>query len=82
LLSESCANGRIDPGERVTVSFALQNLSSFNTTSLVATLKATGGVTAPGAPQTYGVLVPNGPAVSRNFDFTPVGDCGGVVVTT
>src|SRR5262249_1628412 len=37
----------------------------------------TGGVTAPGGPQTYGVLTPGGPAVSRSFTFTPVGDCAG-----
>ena len=82
LVSESCTNGGIDPGERVTLSFALQNLSSFSTTNLVATLKATGGVTAPGASQTYGALSPNGPAVSRSFSFTPVGDCNGTFVAT
>jgi uncharacterized repeat protein (TIGR01451 family) len=82
LVSESCTNGGIDPGERVTVSFALQNLGPSATTNLVATLQATGGVTAPGAPQTYGALAPNGPAISRNFSFTPVGDCGGTFVAS
>ena len=76
LIAESCANGGIDPAERVTMSFALQNNGTSNTTNLVATLKVSGGVTAPGAPQTYGVLVAGGAAVSRSFAFTPIGSCG------
>src|SRR5207244_6437750 len=82
LVSESCANGAIDPAERVTVSFALQNMGSSNTTNLVATLTASGGVTSPGGPQTYGVLTAGGAAVSRSFAFTPVGTCGGTFTAT
>ena len=78
LVSESCTNGAIDPAETVTVSFALQNTGSSNTTNLVATLKATGGVTLPGGAQTYGVVTAGGAAVSRPFTFTPVGSCGGM----
>src|SRR5207249_6922761 len=39
LVSESCtpANGAIDPGETVTVSFCVQNTGSSNTTNLVGT---------------------------------------------
>src|SRR5882724_2827069 len=77
LSSETCPNGAIDPAERVTVSFALQNNSSSNTTNLVATLQASGGVTLPSGPQTYGALIAGGPAVSRSFGLTPVGACGG-----
>src|SRR5438445_665003 len=40
------------------------------TTNLTATLLATNGITAPGGPQNYGVLVTNGPSVSRQFQFT------------
>jgi uncharacterized repeat protein (TIGR01451 family) len=78
LVSESCTNGAIDPAETVTVSFALQNTGSSNTTNLVATLKAAGGVTLPGGAQTYGVVTAGGAAVSRPFTFTPVGSCGGM----
>src|SRR5262249_47054047 len=55
---------------------------SSNTTNLVATLKPTGGVTAPGAAQNYGVLVAGGAAVSRPFTFTPIGACGGTFTAT
>jgi len=82
LTVESCSNGAVDPAERVTMSLALQNTGTSNTANLVATLKVSGGVTAPGAPQTYGVLVAGGAAVSRSFAFTPVGNCGGPFTVT
>src|SRR6185369_15679750 len=65
LATEHCANTAIDPAEPVTVNFSLKNNSASNTTNLVATLKATGGVTLPGSPQNYGVLVAGGAPVSR-----------------
>ena len=79
LVSQSCspANSAVDPGEAVTMNFALQNLGGANTTNLVATLLATGGVASPGGPQTYGVLTPAGAIVSRPFTFTAQGLCGG-----
>ena len=42
LVAENCppTNGVIDPGETVTVNFALQNIGTVNTTNLVATLLA------------------------------------------
>jgi hypothetical protein len=81
LVSESCspANTAVDPGETVTMNFFLQNLGGANTTNLVATLLATGGVVSPSGPQTYGVLTPMGPLVSRPFTFTAQGVCGGVI---
>ncbi|HEY6167374.1 MAG TPA: PKD domain-containing protein, partial [Verrucomicrobiae bacterium] len=82
LTNESCANGAIDPGEMVTVNFSLRNLGLANTTNLVATLKTSGGVTAPGAPQNYGALTAGGAAVARPFTFIPVGDCGGMFTAT
>jgi len=84
ITAESCtpANNAIDPAETVTVSFALQNVGTGPTTNLVGTLLATGGVTAPSAPQNYGVVVDGGPAVSRSFTFTATGTCGGGLVAS
>lgn len=71
IVSESCGigNNNPDPGETLTVSLPLSNTGTVNTTNLVATLQATGGVTAASS-QTYGVLVAGGAAVTRNFTFT------------
>ena len=62
ITAESCSlpNNAIDPGETVTLNFDLTNIGTANTTNLVATMQATGGVTAPSGPQNYGVLVVNG----------------------
>jgi subtilisin-like proprotein convertase family protein len=46
----------------------------------MATLVPSGGVNAPSAPQTYGVLDTSGTAVARPFSFTASGTAGGVVV--
>jgi subtilisin-like proprotein convertase family protein len=82
--SESCGtgNGAIDPGESVTVNLPVLNVGTKNSTNLVGTLLAAGGVTSPGAPQTYGVVVAGGPAVSRPFTFTAAGSCGGTLTAT
>ena len=77
LVAEGCPNGAIDPAETVTVNFGLQNIGSANTTNLVATLLATGGLLSPSGPQTYGVLSTNGTAAARPFTFTASGTCGG-----
>ncbi len=71
LVAESCGggNGVLDPGETATVSFCLLNSGVSNTTNAVGTLQASGGVTNPGAPQTYGVIVAGGAAVCQNFTF-------------
>jgi len=86
LVAESCtpANGVLDPGETVTVSLCVQNVGTANTTALMGTLQATGGVTniQPPNPQLYGVVVAGGPAVCRNFTFTAAGTCGGTVTAT
>ena len=84
LLSESCGagNGAIDPFEAVTVAFALQNVGSANTTNVIGTLLATGGITAPGAPQSYGALLVAGAPVTNAFTFTASGVCGGSVTAT
>jgi len=84
IVSESCvpANGALDPAETVTVSFCVQNVGTIDTTNLVGTLAATGGVTNPSGPQNYGVVVAGGPPVCRNFTFTANGTCGGQVTAT
>jgi uncharacterized repeat protein (TIGR01451 family) len=84
LAAETCTptNGVIDPGETVTVNFALQNAGTAGTTNLVATLLATGGVTSPSAPRTYGVLAPGGAADIQRFTFTANGACGGTITAT
>jgi subtilisin-like proprotein convertase family protein len=82
--SESCApgNSAVDPGETVTLDFSLFDVGTANTTSLVATLQPTGGVTLPSGPQNYGVLVASGPAVARPFTFTAVATCGTPITAT
>jgi len=81
LAAENCsvANSAIDPGEVVTVNFALKNIGSGNTTNLVATLLTTNGVTLPSAAQNYGALTAGGGAVTLPFTFTASGSCGGVI---
>jgi hypothetical protein len=84
LISESCAptNGVIDAGETVAVNFELQNVGGVDTTNLVATLLAGGGVVPVSGPQTYGALVGGGGSVTRPFSFTASGDCGSVLTAT
>jgi subtilisin-like proprotein convertase family protein len=86
ITAESCApaNMAIDPGETVTVSLPLSNVGTADTSNLVATLQATGGVNSPSGPQTYGMLTQNGPAVSKSFTFTadPSLICGSNITLT
>ena len=79
LLSDPNGNGALDPGERVTVRFALRNAGSVPVENLVATLLATNGVAAPSGPQSYGALTPGGASVSRDFTFTAQGTNGTIV---
>lgn len=84
LTAENCSapNNAIDPNETVTVNFALKNTGGTNTSSLVATLLATGGVTSPSGPQNYGALTAGGGAVAQPFTFTASGTCGGSLTAT
>jgi hypothetical protein len=84
LVAEGCfpTNNAIDPGETVMVSFALKNVGNGNTTNLVVTLLQTNGVAAPSGPQTYGVLLVNGNAVTQAFSLTATGACGGSISAT
>jgi hypothetical protein len=75
-------DGLIEPGEPVTLSIALQNIGSANTSQqLVATLQASGGVTLPSAAQNYGRLTAGGPAVEREFSFTAAAQQLGSTIT-
>jgi uncharacterized repeat protein (TIGR01451 family) len=90
LLAESGpVNGVIDPGETVTLLFAMRNKLGTNTANLVATLLATNGVTNPKAGSSttpavnsYGVLVTHGPSASRPFTFTANGTNGQTINAT
>ncbi len=81
IVTEACPNGAIDPAETVTVSYAIQNIGGAPTTNLFATLQATGGVTSPSGPESYGAIAP-GATVSRNFTFTASGNCGSTITLT
>jgi subtilisin-like proprotein convertase family protein len=84
ITAENCApaNNAIDPSETVTVNFGLLNVGDADTMNLVATLQATGGVTSPSGPQNYGVIVANGPPVTRSFTFTGGRTCGQTIIAT
>jgi hypothetical protein len=81
LAAEGCppGNGVIDPGEIVTVNFALTNMSAVATTNLTATLLATNGVISPTSAQNYGTLVRGGAGGTRAFSFMATGQCGGTI---
>jgi uncharacterized repeat protein (TIGR01451 family) len=74
--SVSNSSGVIFSNETVTILFGLRDIAGSNTTDLVATLLTTNGVTNVSAPQTYGVLITNGPTVARPFTFKAVGTNG------
>jgi len=56
LIAEGCVptNNAIDPGETVTVLFALKNTGLGDTVNLVVTLLETNGVVSPTGPQSFG----------------------------
>jgi hypothetical protein len=85
ITAESCAvDNRLDPGENITVSFAIQNSGTANSGAITATLQATGGVTNPSAPQNYGTLNVGAGPTSRSFSFKvdPNQVCGNPVTLT
>jgi hypothetical protein len=77
LVTETCPNGVVDPGETVVVALGLKNIGLANTTNLVATLQPTNDILSPSGPATYGVLNPGDPESTRMFTFTAGGTCGG-----
>ncbi|MFO1487033.1 MAG: Calx-beta domain-containing protein [Verrucomicrobiota bacterium] len=83
LLTESGpVNGVIDPGESVSLLFALRNGGGTNTSNLKATLLATNGVTSPSGTQNYGTLAVGGASASRQYSFIASGSNGQAVVAT
>ena len=85
LIAETCGvvgNGAIDPDETVTIDFVLRNAGSADTTNVVATLLATGGVTNPDGPYAYGALYAGGAPVTNSFTFAATGECGGTLTAT
>lgn len=78
LEAEDCIpnNGVIDPGETVTVRLALRNAGTLPSAAVVGRLLARPGITPINAAQSYGVLQPDSPAVSRTFAFKTEGECG------
>ena len=81
-------NGAIEKDEEVTVSLALTNSGSADTTDLWATLEPSGGVTLITNSVSitnrleYGVVAHGGAAVSRDFTFVASGDDEGLVTAT
>jgi hypothetical protein len=86
IVSESCgvANGGPDPGEILTVALPISNTGSANTSNLVATLQATGGVIDPGTAQNYGAVGAGSGSVVKNFTFKvdPSLTCGNSITLT
>ena len=83
--SESCAmDNAVEPSETVTLNISLRNTGAKNTTNLIATLLATGGIINPSAAQNYGALTVNGASVARPFTFTasPNLRCGDTITLT
>jgi uncharacterized repeat protein (TIGR01451 family) len=75
--SQAPPNGALDQGEEVTLALGLRNVGELPTENLVVQLLERGGVSSPGAAQTYGVLEPGGGTIWRQFTFTvnrPAGD--------
>ncbi len=80
---ENCvpANGAVDPAETVTVNFSLKNVGGAATTNLVATLQNSGGVARLTTSQNFGAVAPAA-TVTRPFQFTASGPCGGTITAT
>lgn len=83
LVAEGCGpgNGVIDPGEDVTVNFAITNIGPGATQNLVVTLLPTGGVTFPSGPQSY-PPIGSGETVGANFSFSNNASCGDTITLT
>lgn len=77
------ANGVPDPGESLSMRFAMRNVGSGLTTNMVATLLPGGGVTPTTGPQSYGLMNPaSAIPTARDFGLTVNGACGATVTAT
>jgi N-acetylneuraminic acid mutarotase len=81
IVSDSIANGRLDPGESVTTSLCLKNGKDTASGTITGTLFATGGVVAPTGAQSYG-SIPASSTACRNFTFAVGSSCGGSLTAT
>jgi hypothetical protein len=72
LVAESCepGNGRIDPGETVTIQFCVRNIGGADTADLVGDLEESGGVGDAPFPAAFGVVVAGGPDVCVDVTLT------------
>ena len=84
VVAENCAvtNGAINPGETVTVNFALQNTGNSTLSNVTATLQANSSVILPSGAQSYGTLLSDGGTATNSFTFTGEGICGGNLIAT
>jgi hypothetical protein len=81
IASESIPNGFFDSGERVSLSICLTHEAMATTGVLTGTLLASGGISAPSAPQSFGELT-LGANVCRTFTFVVDAACGGSVTAS
>ncbi len=81
LVAESVPNGRLDPGEMVTVSLCLSNTGTVASGVITGTLHATGGVQSPSGAQPYGTVAAGGNAC-RTFSLIVGTPCGGTMTAT
>ncbi len=81
----SCSNlppTNVNPGQTASVFLCVNNTGDLGANNVVGTLQATGGVTNPSGPQSYGSLPTGGAATCRLFTFTPSVACGSNVTAT
>jgi uncharacterized delta-60 repeat protein/uncharacterized repeat protein (TIGR01451 family) len=76
------STGVLYSNETVTILLGLRDVAGGNTSDLVATMQATNGITNVSGPVSYGVLIDNGPTVSRPFTFTVIGSNGQNIIAT
>lgn len=67
----------VNPGDLVTISIALQGVSTVNTVDLTATMLPSAQVQPMSGTQDYGVVTGQGPPVSRAFEFIANNAVGG-----
>lgn len=81
IANEGCspANASADPEEQVIIDFGLRNVGTRETTDLVATLEASGGITPLTTSMSYGVIHNTGEPVTRGFALVAHGECGSFV---
>src|SRR5207253_7471241 len=81
LVSESIPNGRLDPGELVSMSLCITNSGTTTSGAVTGSLLASGGVQSPSTSQNYGAVAP-GASACRSFSFTVNTSCGATLTAT